>query len=732
MKKLFMYIIGVFLTGFVACSQKELIAHYERPEWLKGNVWEILEQRGDFTQFLKAAELAGFREVLDGKTITTVFAPSDEAFQRYLSLHNATTIEQIPLKELKKLIGYHLVYYSYDRFRLQNYQPNGNEQIEPNFAGLYYKHRTRSQDTISLALDRTDGKTKKIYHKDRFLPVFSTIHFQTKGIDPTANYDYFFGSASWKGAEGFNVANAGVVEYAIPADNGYLYIVDEVLQPLNTVYETLSAQTAFSDFVAIYDRYRNFTYDEQTSRNYAAAGDSLYVLNHGNLPAIASEWTSYGLTGSFDYFDLGGLSYRAFNVFAPSNQSLQTFFNTYFAAHYRSLQEVDLLPLSMLMNNHVYQGSVVFPSEIGKNPDIKTSYGTAIAFNPNTDVVTKAIASNGAFYGLNKVLVPDIFNSVTGAALRNPKYKIFMYMLYNSGLYQTLSSRDIEFTLFIPTDEAILNTLYGDSYIFWSEGNPLVFGDEAVLVENSEGIRVPLSQRQQELFVSNHIAYGKISSLQDRKVYRTRNPFSYIYTQNGALYSMSAYNAQQGITVTSIGGGWYNGSSYEPMESLLSETGTIKFTLLGAETVSNPLHDYAEFSKLLVRAGLLQTGNSLSFLFGNRFLLFAPDNQTVLKGLQDGLIPTDNTALAEYLKAYFVSVSDNSLSDYPFPGFGVQGTWNTALRTGYNVYRQLTLLDNGSNLALRDKDNTNISLPNVLPKIFADGAVYRIQTLLKK
>lgn len=732
MKRLFVYIIGVLLAGLVSCSKKELVSHYERPAWLKGNVWEILEDRGNFTQFLRGVERAGFREVLDGKTITTVFAPTDEAFQRYLSGSNANTIDQLPLKELKKIIGYHLVYYSYDKLRLQNYQPNGSENIEPNFAGLYYKHRTRSQDTISAELDKTDGKTKKIYHKDRFLPVLSATHFQTKGIDAAANYDYFFGAGAWKGTAGFNVANAGVSEYAIPADNGYVYIVDQVLQPLQTVYETLHGQAEFRDFLSVYDRYRVFSYDEQTSRNYAAPGDSLYMLSHGVLPPISSEWTSNGLSGSFDYFDLGGLSYRAFNVFAPSNQALQSFFNSYFSSYYRSLQDVDMLPLALVLYNHVYQGSVVFPSEIGKNADIKTSYGNPITFNPNADVSHKAIASNGSFYGLNKVLVPDMFNSVTGAALRNPKYKIFMYMLYNSGLLQTLTSRDIDFTLFIPSDETILNTLYGDSYIFWSEGNPLLFGDEAVLVENSEGLKVPLSQRQQELFVSEHIAYGRIASLQDKKVYRTRNAFSYIYTQNGSLYSMSAYNAGQGVPVAPINGSWYNGNSYEPVSALMGETGTIKFTLLGAETSSNPLHNYSEFSKLLVRAGLLQTGNSLSFLFGNRFLLFAPDNQTVLKGIQEGQIPTDNATLAEYLKAYFVSVPDNSLADYPFPGFGVQGTWNTALRTGYNVYRQLTLTDNGTTLSLRDKDNSSITIGAALPKVFGDGAVYPIQTLLKK
>src|SRR5690606_24097190 len=99
MKKLLLYTVSVFMACFAACSKKELVSHYERPDWLKGNSWEVLEERGQFTLFLEAAERAGFKEVLDGKTIATVFAPSDEAFQRYLAENNWSSVAQVPQQE---------------------------------------------------------------------------------------------------------------------------------------------------------------------------------------------------------------------------------------------------------------------------------------------------------------------------------------------------------------------------------------------------------------------------------------------------------------------------------------------------------------------------------------------------------------------------------------------------------------------------------------------------------
>jgi len=722
----------VFIACFVACSKKELVSHYERPDWLKGNSWEVLEDRGQFTLFLQAVERAGFKEILDGKTIATIFAPSDEAFQKYLTENNWPSVAQVPLQELKKLIGYHLVYYAYNKDMLENYQPNGSEAREPNRAGLYYKHRTRSSDSISLETDPIEGKQRKVFNKDRFLPVLSQIHFQTKGIDAAKNYEYFFGSGTWKGSSGFNVANAGVTEYAIPTDNGYIYIVDEVLKPLKTLHATLEEYPEYQDFLKIYDRYRTYTYDEETSRDYGMAGDSLFSVSHGSLPSIASEWTTYGLPDAVAYFDLAGLAYRSFNVFAPNNQALKGFFDTYMATHYQSLEQVDMLPLLLLMYNHVYEGNIVFPSEIGKNPDIKATFGTPIVFDPDSDVKQKAIASNGAFYGLDKVLVPDMFNSVTGAAFRNPDYRIFMYMLFKSGLYQTLASKDINFTLFVPNNEVIQDTYIGDSQLFWTAGNPQVFGDEYILVENSEGVLVPLSENQMEIFVSDHIVYDQITSLQGRKVYRTRNPYSYVYVADGKVYSTSSYNGKEDVRANSIPGDWYNGTSMETQVAMGAETRTIKFTLIGAESSVNVLHPYAEFSKLLSRAGLMEVGNSLSFLFGNRFLLFAPDNETVLQGLSNGTIPTEKNELAAYLKSYFVSVPDNSLGDYPFPGFGVQGTWDTALRNGAAGYRQISLADRGTSLELMDKDGTVIPIIGDFPQVFSDGAVYQINKLLKR
>ncbi|GAB3650643.1 fasciclin domain-containing protein [Echinicola sediminis] len=702
--------------------------HYERPEWLKGNAWELLENRGEFSIFLEAVERAGYRSLVEGKGIITVLAPSDEAFEIYLSEKGLSSVEELSTAEIKKLVGYHLVYYAFGRERFANYRPEGQAVEKPALAGLYYKHRTKSRDTVSVELDIVTGKERTIFHKERFVPVFSHYLFTSKDIDATANYEYFYPESRWTGAGGFNISNASVKEYALPTDNGYVYLVDRVIAPLETVYEELKDESNYSDFIGIYDRFTTYWYDDETSKQYADAGDSLYIKTHAGLPEIASEWSYNGGGGLVDYANLAALSANAYNVFAPNNQALQNFFNEFWAPYYSSLEEVPFLPLQVLLYNHVYSGSIVFPSEVERG-DIKSTFGNVIQFDPMQDVVDKGIGVNGVYYGLNEVIVPSLFQGVTGPMLQNPKYNMFLHMVYRSGILQALMGDALKFTLFVPSDEVILNTLYGGSEIFWNEGNPLRFGDEAVEVENAEGIRVPMSTGAMKAFVQNHIITDEITEIAGTKVFRTRNPFSYLYITDEGVASSNTYNLSEFTSATNVDGDWTNGKVYDVERSLIREEGSFKYIVASASSGTSTVQEFSEFSKLLSQAGLVDPNKEFEFLFGDNYMLFAPTNEAILKAKEEGKIPSDRDELERYLRYYFVPISPNSINDYAFPGMGVSGEFLTAQEKG-DAYGQLTLADKGSSIQLKSETGETADVVSVFPKIYVDGAIYQIDKVL--
>lgn len=47
------------ISMLVSCSDN-MADYYKEPVWLKGSIYQVLEDRGDYSQFLKGIDLAGF------------------------------------------------------------------------------------------------------------------------------------------------------------------------------------------------------------------------------------------------------------------------------------------------------------------------------------------------------------------------------------------------------------------------------------------------------------------------------------------------------------------------------------------------------------------------------------------------------------------------------------------------------------------------------------------------
>lgn len=285
----------LLMPFFISSCMDKMDEHYKVPEWLKGTAWQVLEDKGNYTIFLRGVESAGFRPIMEGKSILTVMAPDDTAFSAYLAKHGYSDISEVDSDELAKMIGFHLLYYSYNKNKLVNFRPEGDlitdEEMNKN-AGLYYKFRTRSSNIPTEELEASTGKRRMVYHLDRFIPVFSFRFFDTKKLDAELNYAYFYPNSTWKGTGGFNVSNAAVSEYEILADNGYIYTVDQVIEPLETIYTQLESNENYSIFFNLYNANSTYTYDASLSKDFGASlgVDSLFIHTHGTaLPAIAVE-----------------------------------------------------------------------------------------------------------------------------------------------------------------------------------------------------------------------------------------------------------------------------------------------------------------------------------------------------------------------------------------------------------------------------------------------------------
>ena len=734
--------INHLLMLFLFCStiifsscEKEFDQYYKVPDWLKGNAYELLESRGNYSLFLEAVERAGFTDIISGKGIITVVAPSDEAFSAYLSEKGYGSIADIPVDELKKLVGFHLVYYSFDKEKFANYQPNGItvQEEETDEAGLYYKFRTKSSSGIEAYEDQTvsaddSSSTKLVFHKERFLPVFSSYLFDTKNIDASSNYSYFFPGTTWDGNDGgFCINNANVDEYALVTDNGYVYTVNKVLEPLETIHKEMEANDDYHLFKELYDKFSDFEYDEKLTRDYGN-GEDLYLYYHIDLPKIASEWSYNGESNLPDYADLAQLSKQANNLFAPSNEALNTFFNNFWAPYYNNITDVNFLPVKYLLDNHVYEGDVVFPDEINAG-SITSKFGNLIQFNTN-DVSLKKICANGTLYGLNSLILPKMFEAVTAPVFQNPAYRMFLHMMDQSEMVQPLMSEDVNFLLFCPSDSILEgNTTIEGRRLLYQNLNPKKFGEQQMMIEGDDEPWIRMKTSLMDGLVKNHVATKLLTTIDNQKIYKTLNSYQYLLVEDDErVYSSYIFNNYHDNPQTiSLNSERYNGKSYDltgqDAMALIQD-----YNLFKEQISKNPEPEQEYFKQMVGTAQFNTSIPPFNFMQGERFIAFVPSNDVVIQYFSE--IPLVPAEMAKYLKYYFVKVSASGLSDYPFPGAGIEGELTTFRKNDNGEFAKIKLLDKGTHLELIDGKGNVIKITDTFPRIYNDGAVYAIDRLL--
>ncbi len=73
---------ALFMSLILSSCEKKFDEYYKVPDNLIGTILEVLEEDGNYTQFIKAVELADYDDVLGKTGNFTVFAPDDAGIYR--------------------------------------------------------------------------------------------------------------------------------------------------------------------------------------------------------------------------------------------------------------------------------------------------------------------------------------------------------------------------------------------------------------------------------------------------------------------------------------------------------------------------------------------------------------------------------------------------------------------------------------------------------------------------
>jgi len=752
-------VIALLLPSVFSCRRIADDEHYAIPAWLKGSAWEVLENDGNYSSFLKAIDLTGYKPIVSGKSILTVMAPDDKAFSDYLKEEGYSSVDEMfktDPQELSKMVGFHLLYYSFKWDNLVNFRPeegDGATALEKlRNAGSYYKFRTHSSDPISE--ESTGTGTVKVYHFECFLPVFNTMLFRGKGINAKYNYEYFFPETEWTGdkhtgqAEGFNVANASVKDDApVVTDNGYLYHIDQVLRPMESIYTELKENEEYSVFFELFNSYSNYEKDNQLTTDFGD-GEDIYLHKHDKLQNIACEWPVT------DYKQMAVLSSNGYNVFAPSNDAVDNFFVSYWkpGCGYDNLSKLDnLIMRYFIFQTYSQEQFIAFPEEIS-NGTVLTSFGTPINIDPEK-VTLRKICCNGTLYGMDDMTPPAIFTSVIGSAFRERRFLPFLYALDGSGLVLALASQNSSFVALIP-DSAQFR---GADIHFET-----IAGGHELQVLGDDGNYVAMSSSAMQNLVNMNVASSvtelKRSGLQ---VVETNKAFNYWYLVDGKLTTNALFNNQLNPTYvdeiyfdfkelpySDSKTDWDNGKAYTYTSPAVFQPTSDEGLNHTLAVCNDKTYPYYLFSQLLTKAGLVEEGMLKVVMADARFITFVPTNEAIREHIKeipgcskcsvsDSYVlsgtPTKAT-LASYLRSYFITSDMTPFSVYPYPGSGMSGTFQTA-----GIYK-MNIVDNGTTLKVNfidteGEERTPASIYGTekffsLPFAYSDGAFHLIDNIL--
>lgn len=694
---------------FLTSCTSEMEEHYEAPPWSRGSAWETLESMGGYNTFLECAELSGLKPILEGKGLSTVMAPNDEAFRVYFSNHSIGSPSELTKQELIELVGLHILYYAYDKQDLINFRPlegdGATEEELVQSAGLFHKFRTRCSFPTTVEYDEDQLKDVTVYHLDATIPVFSYEMFKSKQIDAKSSYEYFYPNSTWNADEGFQVANASVIDYEIPTDNGYVYTIDQVLEPMKTLYDELSSRDEFSIYVDFINENSYYSYNAQLTADYGSASDQLYLRYFSGMPYYAIEWYLP------DYRSVVFNMLNSENIFAPKNSAFETFFTNYWEGtgyvDYEDVKKRNPEAISALLGNTYLAGSPMFFPQDASQIEYTSIHGDYFEFDfDGLAQEDRKLCLNGTLYGVSELIVPAMFESIVGPAYKYPAYSYYVSAISRSGLSGILSSDELEYTSLMPSNEQIER--YG--WILSSNFTLQELGDEGYANVSSTNLAKLVNGNTSP--TTFDIAAGKY------QVIPTNQPWNYWYiTAEGKMIFSSSFsqlfyepstliNYYDLEEITNESGSWSNGKTYKyssaniSMDEMLipSDELSLRYYLAIAPDANRP---HYTFSQLMFKAGLTNrtaTDGKLAipFLADDRFVAFIPTNEVIEAAIAEGKIPgvisdsnvdgftvTDAIQLAAYLKIYFVPLSKNGISSYPYLNSGIDGSDYVTMNYGY-------------------------------------------------
>jgi uncharacterized surface protein with fasciclin (FAS1) repeats len=470
--------VALLLLFIVVGCNEDKFDPYARPDWLQGKVYTQMTSAGneDLSTFAYCVQKVKYDSIIDRTGSYTVFAPTNAAFEAFFASHPSyKKVDDIPLAELEKIVKFHIVQNPWrrDQFRqldvygwidtlsLYNNEPHGFKR-ETVLRNSNRKYGVKNRNLVDVSIVDTTATTwhRRVYTDSRkFAPIFFQEYFRIKDLT-FADYKFYF-DRDFEQPNDLYFGGAKVLDKDILAENGFIYRIDRVVEPMKNASEILASTNkghSYKKFFDLVNYFAKFAYNEtetfkQPGADLGLQVDSLFELAFPELVfGITNEKThDPQQQGTFPAYY--SVSYQH-GLVAPTDEAFDKLLRHYVQGNnqWGALARMPDNIKSVIVNAYmspkpIYQTDVVKGFRNGENEIVK--------IDP-ANIVHREFGSNATFIGVKEPIIPRAFSSVAGAVYTQSTFASLMLAIDATGMLTALKREGENYVFFVVNDESCL------------------------------------------------------------------------------------------------------------------------------------------------------------------------------------------------------------------------------------------------------------------------------------
>ncbi|MDR2840658.1 MAG: fasciclin domain-containing protein [Paludibacter sp.] len=443
MKFILPSLLVVLLASVLVQCNDEKEKYYERPDWLEQPIYQVLEDKGNFTNYLQCVQRTEYEKVLKGAGYYSVFAPNDAAFKQYLQQKGYQSVADIPEEDVKQLVAYSIVYNKWTAEHLGDkmlgtlYEPGAYKRKTALYALPYQDSEYNNawvfdgtQNGLSYYTSTNNYQIRLAEQNYKYLPVFTNNYFNSFDTPLTAaDYKLFYPNSEYTG---FNVQAGSIVTSNMAAENGIVHEVSSVNEPLPNL-EKLLQNPEYTVFKSLLDKYKQYTalsiYSNEILEYFKKILpgkniDEVYMKTYtgGNLAFSPNcENIIDPATGSVNSESSGN------TMFIPKNDVLTTYIQQKLLKYYSSTAQLPDEIITTLLNAQMTEGLVwsgYYKGSQNYTGEYLNGQGTYGNEFTSDGIIDKKIASNGFLFSIDHVIKSRFFETVYSEIFVNPAHTL--------------------------------------------------------------------------------------------------------------------------------------------------------------------------------------------------------------------------------------------------------------------------------------------------------------------